>query len=475
VSWRVALPLFVIAVSLAGCATVGPDYTVPDHAMVNDARANGAFLPEHGTALDAGAPVRDDWWKLYNDPTLDALERQALQANAGLRTADANLRRAGALFAAAEAEHEITAKTSASAERTLISAESYLQEEKLPTFNVATTGIEASYDFDLFGKLRRGVEAASADAEAATAARDVVRVTVAAQVAASYVGICEAAHDIEVANRTVDVQQRGTEVAKRLFDAGLGNRLDVTRATAQLDLARAALPPLQRRHEASQYALAALLGHVPGDIPDAAKTCRSVPAPSQPIPVGDGMALLRRRPDIREAERKLAAATARIGVATADLYPSVSLGAGAGSNGLLGDYGQAPARYWSIGPLISWTIPTRSAKERVEVAKAGADVALAAFDQAVIQALKETQTALSDYAHALDRETTLRQALDEATTASKQAGDLYHAGRTPYLSALDAERTRVAAETALTDAESAVSDARIHLFYALGGGWHDGA
>jgi NodT family efflux transporter outer membrane factor (OMF) lipoprotein len=474
-NWRVALSALAAALVVAGCTTVGPDYKVPDNAMVKDPRANGAFLAEAGHAVDGSGVLRDDWWKLYEDPTLDALERQALQANIGLRVADANLRRAGAMLAAAEAEHEVTAKTSATAQRTLISAQSYLEQEKLPTFNVAVTGIEASYDFDLFGKLQRGVEAASADTEAATAARDLVRVTVAAQVASSYVGICESAHDLEIAGRTVQVQQRGADVAKRLFEAGLGNRLDVTRATAQLDLARAALPPLQRRHEASQYALAALLGHVPGDIPEAAKSCSVVPEPKQPIPVGDGMALLKRRPDIREAERKLAAATARIGVATAELYPSVSLGASLGTNGLLADYGQAPQRYWSIGPLISWTIPTRSARERVEVAKAGADVALASFDQTVIQALKETQTALSDYAHALDREETLRQALGEAVTASKQAADLYHAGRTPYLSALDAERTRVAAETALTDAESAVSEARIHLFYALGGGWQDGA
>jgi NodT family efflux transporter outer membrane factor (OMF) lipoprotein len=471
---RLAFASLAWPLVLAGCTTVGPDYRVPDKAMVNDTGANGAFLAEHGAGTDAAAPVRDDWWKLYNDATLDGLERQALQANASLRAADANLRRAGALLAAAEAEHEVTTTASATAQRTLISAQSYLQEEKLPTFNVAVTGVEASYDFDLFGKLRRGVEAASADAEAAMAARDIVRITVAAQVAASYVGICEAAHDMDVANRTVQVQQRGADVAKRLFDAGMGNRLDVTRASAQLDLARAALPPLQRRHEAAQYALAALLGHVPGDIPDAAKSCTAAPAPNQPIPVGDGMALLKRRPDIREAERKLAAATARIGIATVDLYPSVSLGASAGTNGLLADFGQAPQRSWSIGPLISWTIPTRSARERVEVAKAGADVALASFDQTVVQALKETQTALSDYAHALDREETLRQALADATTASKQAADLYRAGRTPYLSALDAERTRVTAETALTEAESTVSDTRIHLFYALGGGWQDG-
>ncbi|QWT19363.1 efflux transporter outer membrane subunit [Bacillus sp. NP157] len=466
-----ALPVLLTALALAGCASVGPDYRMPSDAMANDKRAQGAFLSSPGAAVDANAPLRDDWWKLYDDPTLDALETQALKANIGLRAADANLRRAGAMLAAAEAEHEVEAKASASADRALISAESYLQEEKLPTFNVATTGIEASYDFDLFGKLRRGVEAATADAEAAQAARDVVRVTVAAQVAASYVGICESAHDIDIASRTVAVQQRAADVATRLFDAGLGNRVDVTRAAAQVDLARAALPPLQRRHDASQYALAALLGRVPGDIPEAAKGCTAAPRPGAPIPVGDGMALLRRRPDIREAERKLAAATARIGVATAALYPSVSLGASAGTNGLLGDYGQAPARYWSIGPLISWTLPTRSARERVEVEKAGADVALAAFDQAVVTALKETQTALSDYAHALDREETLRQALQEASVASKQAADLYHAGRTPYLSALDAERTRVAAEAALTDAESTASDARIRLFFALGGGW----
>lgn len=460
-----------MAAALAGCASVGPDYKLPDEAMVNDSRANGAFVDTDATAVDASRAARDDWWKLYDDPVLDDLVTQALSANVALRAADANLRRAYTALDIADDEGGFSSEASVSVSRAEISAESLLHTEKLPVYNLAVGGVQASYEFDLFGKLRRGAEAASADAEAVKAARDLVRITVAARTAESYIGICEASHDIDVAERTVGIQQSAVNVAQRMFAAGLGNKLDITRASTQVDLARAALPPLRKRRDAAEYALAALLGHTPGDIPDAAKSCHRAPTVDTPIPVGDGMALLRRRPDIRAAERRLAAATARIGVAIGDMYPTVSLGAGAGVNGLMADYGKAPAHYWSLGPLISWSIPDHSSKLRVQLARDGADVALANFDETVLQALKETQTALSTYTHALDREAVLHQAFDEATTASSQARELYRNGRTPYLSALDAERSRVAAESALTEAESVLSESRVRLFLALGGGW----
>lgn len=468
---RLACLLGAMTVALTGCAAVGPDYKLPAEAMVNDSRANGDFVDADSPALDRSHAARDDWWKLYNDPVLDDLVKQALQANIALRVADANLRRAYTALDIAKDEGGFSSEASASVSRTEISAESLLHTEKLPVYNLAVGGVQAAYEFDLFGKIRRGAEAASADAEVTKAARDLVRITVAARVTESYIGICEASHDIEVARHTVAIQEGAANVAQRMFGAGLGNKLDVTRAATQVDLAKAALPPLLKRREASEYALAALLGHTPGDIPSHAKSCDRAPALDRPLPIGDGMALLRRRPDIRAAERRLAGATARIGVAVADMYPTVTLGGNLGTNGLLDDYNKAPAHYWSIGPLISWSIPDHSSKLRVQLARDGADVALASFDETVLQALKETQTALSTYTHALDREETLQRAFEEATTASRQARELYSNGRTPYLSALDAERSRVQAEAALTEAESVVSEARVGLFLALGGGW----
>ena len=270
---RLACLLGAMTVALTGCAAVGPDYKLPAEAMVNDSRANGDFVDADSPALDRSHAARDDWWKLYNDPVLDDLVKQALQANIALRVADANLRRAYTALDIAKDEGGFSSEASASVSRTEISAESLLHTEKLPVYNLAVGGVQAAYEFDLFGKIRRGAEAASADAEVTKAARDLVRITVAARVTESYIGICEASHDIEVARHTVAIQEGAANVAQRMFGAGLGNKLDVTRAATQVDLAKAALPPLLKRREASEYALAALLGHTPGDIPSHAKSC----------------------------------------------------------------------------------------------------------------------------------------------------------------------------------------------------------
>ena len=463
--------LVTIGLLLSGCAAVGPDYRLPDRAVVKRPEAQAAFVDVDTATVDTSHAAADAWWKLYDDPTLDALETQAFKANAALREAEAHLRQAYAMLDAARAEGGLTGGASASASRNQLSAESYLQSDKLPVFTLSSVAASASYEFDLFGKLRRATEASAADAEATRAARDLVRTTVAAEVARSYLGQCEATHDLSVAQETLRIQEQVLSTTTRMMAAGRGTRIDVTRATTQRDLARAELPPIEKRRDASRYALAALTGETPGRLPSAVEACDEAPHLSTPIPVGDGATLLRRRPDVRQAERHLAAATARIGVATAELYPDITLGAGLGSNGTLADVGQAPARYWSLGPLISWTVPTRSSHARVRASEAGADTELAAFDQTVLTALKEAQTTLSDYARALDRQALLKQALNDATQASSDAQTLFRAGRSPYLSSLDAERTRVSTEHALADADREVTEAQVNLFFALGGGW----
>ena len=468
---RLLLGPLAIALALAGCKTVGPDYHVPAEAAINRPEAQKPFLDEHSTATDNHAPVIGRWWKLYDDPVLDTLVEQALYSNANLRAASANLQRAYASYDEVRAQGDVSATASASAERALISAESYLQTEKLPTFNLASAGLSASYELDLFGKLKRATEAAGASTEATVAAMDLARITVAAQVARSYLESCHANHELSIAQHSLDLQQRNAEVTQQLLNAGRGNRIDLSRAKAQVDILRASLPPIEARKKAAQYMLANLLGRTPGDIPAAVDQCHDAPELKQPIPIGDGMTLLKRRPDVREAERKLAVATARIGIATAELYPSVTLGAGVGENGTLNDFAKAPTRYWSIGPLITWTLPSRGAHARIRATEAGADAALAQFDQTVLNALQETQTALSNYARALDRQASLHQALDEASHAAEQNRRLYQAGRSPYLSSLDAERTRASTAAAAADADSAVSQAQVALFLALGGGW----
>ncbi|PZR52215.1 MAG: RND transporter, partial [Stutzerimonas stutzeri] len=222
---------------------------------------------------------------------------------------------------------------------------------------------------------------------------------------------------------------------------------------------------------AALYRLAALLGHTPGELPERAAACNHAPQLSQPIPLGDGAALLRRRPDIRAAERSLAAATAQIGVATAMMYPQISLGGTAGYTGMLEHLGDAVTRRWAFGPSISWHVPTQVDRARVRAMEAGADAALARFDGVVLEALRETQTLLSRYAHDLQRDQALHEARDAARNAADHTRRLYQEGRLGYLDSLDAERTLANAQAALAASQAQLSLDQVDLFLALGGGW----
>lgn len=458
------------ALALAGCTTVGPNYRVPETAAVRTPATQGAFLGADQAPVSTEAPP-PGWWRLYQDPTLNALEEQALAANTDLRVAAANLARAQAVVAEARAARDPTLSVSGGAQRALESAETFLREEPLPVENLADVGASVSYQVDLVGKLRRASEAAQADAEASQAALDLARVSVAAEVAAAYVDACSANEQLAAAEHSVALQARNLEVTQRLANAGRGQALDVTRARGQLSQLRAASPVYAARRQAALFRLAALTGHAPADFPKAVADCAAPPALTRSIPVGDGAALLRRRPDVRQAERSLHGATARIGVATAALYPTVSLGLSAGSTGLLAHLGDDAANRWSLGGLISWTLPAGGERARIRQADAAADAALARFDGVVLNALRETETSLAVYAKDLQRNAELRAARDEAATAQAQAQRLYTAGRAPYLTGLDATRTLATAEAALAASNGQVASDQVKLFLALGGGW----
>jgi NodT family efflux transporter outer membrane factor (OMF) lipoprotein len=332
--------------------------------------------------------------------------------------------------------------------------------------------VSVSYQADLVGKIARAVEAAGDDVQAMQAAYDLARVTVAADTARAYAESCAVGRQIQVARHSVDLQEQFVRLTEQRVHAGRGTALDISRARGQLEQLHAALPPLQAQQRTAQYRLAVLTGDTPGALPAAITQCETPPQLSQPIPVGDGASLLRRRPDIRQAERTLAGAVARIGVVTADLYPSISIGLSAGSTGTLAQFGAANAFRWNLGPLISWTLPsTGSVRSRIAQAEAGSDAALARFDASVLNALRETESALTLYARELDRNAALRLARDQGALASQQARTLYRYGRTDFLTTLDAERTLAAAESALTASDAQLTTDQIALFLALGGGW----
>jgi NodT family efflux transporter outer membrane factor (OMF) lipoprotein len=462
------------------CTTVGPDYHLPSDAAVNRTEAASPFVSASDVAA-SHAPftadaLPDHWWRLYQNDTLDALIEKAFAANRDLRAAAANLARSRALLVEAEELRAPGIGVNAAPGYGRESAATRGLRESLPDAGFYDAGARVSYQIDLFGKISRAIEAAGADAEAAQAAYDLARVTVAADTARAYADACSSRQQMQVARRSVELQQEFVKLNERRVRAGRGSALDTSRARGQLEQLRAVLPPLEAQHRIAQYRLAVLTGEVPGVLSKDIDRCSQAPLLAHAIPVGDGAALLRRRPDIRQAERTLAGATARIGAATADLYPSISLGLSAGSTGLLSDFGAANTFRWSIGPLISWTLPaTGPARSRIVQAEAASEAALARFDSVVLNALRETESALTVYARELDRNAALRASRDQSTLASQQARALYRYGRTDFLTTLDADRSLATAESALAASDAQLAANQVALFLALGGGWEAAA
>ncbi|MGI4849850.1 MAG: efflux transporter outer membrane subunit [Janthinobacterium lividum] len=459
-----------LASLLAACTTVGPNYRVAAEAVVNrpQAAAQFAAAADRNFRSDALPP---QWWRLYHDATLDGLIAKAFAANTDLRVAAANLERAQAAVREVEGAREPELALKAAPGYGRPSAVSLAQPAAFSDSYNYDVGAAVSYQVDLVGKITRAVEAASADAEAAQAAADLAHVMVAAHTAAAYVDNCATGQQIAVAQKSVDTQREFANLTQQRVTAGRGNVLETSRAQAQLEQLRSALPSLLAAHRVAQYRLSVLTGEVPGQLAPQLDACVAPPVLAQPIPVGDGAALLRRRPDIRQAERGVASASARIGVATAALYPSISLGLSVGSTGLVDEFGAGNAFRWGLGPLISWSLPSAGTHSRIAQAQAADVAAVARFDAAVLKALLETESALTTYARELDRNAALRAARDQSALASRQSAELYRYGRTDFLTTLDAERTLASAESALAASDGKLASDQVTLFMALGGGW----
>lgn len=454
------------ALLIAGCVA-GPTYRVPTTAVAERPSAALPFLGQEDAGMtQADLPAR--WWRLYGDARLDAYVEEALAANTDLRAADANLRRASSVVREAEAGRTATTSVSGQA----LGARTRGPSADLPGAFSYSLGFGVNYPLDLAGGIRRGIDAAYVQAEATQAARDQVRVIVAAAVARSYARICTANVSLDAARGVAAIQQSTLDVATRLAKGGRGTRFDIDRARAAAYAANAAIPDIVAARRAALLELTALMGRTPAEYPRDVESCATIPSIARPIPVGDGAMLLKRRPDIRMAERELAAATATIRIAEAELYPEISLGGSAGAAGRVGDL-LAPSSFgFNLGPLVSWSFPNRTiARARIEQAGADAEASLARFDGSVLRALQQTETALSAYARARDRLQDLELAAQAAGKASTDAETLQRFGRTPFLDVLNAQASYADAQASLSAARATLVDRQIDLFLALGGGW----
>jgi NodT family efflux transporter outer membrane factor (OMF) lipoprotein len=457
---------------LSACTVVGPDYKLPDDAAVNRPDLQGELAGSSTNVVSA--PVPADWWRLYHDPKLDELVRQALVSSTDLRVAAANLQRARFQMSEADAAGGWSGTAKAGAQRLQESGQAFLQPEKVPVANVGDVGLTTSYQFDLFGVLQRGIEAAQANADATQAAADTARITLVADVVRAYTQVCAANEERNIALHSLDLQKQSLSLTQRLRDAGRGDETQVTRSQTQFRSLRADLPRYEASQKAALYRLSMLLARPLNQLPHGVAECAELPHIAQVMPVGDGAALLKRRPDVRQAERRLAMSTAGIGVATGELYPDISIGATVGTVGILDELGDPSTNRWGFGGVINWTIPSNGARARIHIAEASNQVALAHFDGVVLNAIREAQTGLSQYTSLLQRRDALVETEESARQAAEQTHRFFLAGRESFLADLQATRTYTDVTAQLAAANTQVAMGQIDLFLALGGGWENG-
>jgi multidrug efflux pump len=449
---------------LSGCMLVGPNYKTPPTPMP------AAFANQTQAGLSSDT-VETAWWRGFQDERLNQLVELALANNHDLRVATARIREARALLSETTFDRypTVTAQGSYTRER--------LSEAVAPTpdrdIELYEAGFDATWELDFFGRVRRSIEASAADVGAAEANFRDAMVSLLAEVARNYFVLRGTQHRLAVARRNAENQRQTLDLTIALLEGGRGTELDTSRAEAQLTSTLASIPPLETAIKAAMYRLGVLIGQPPTALePELSKP---LPLPALPtfVALGTPADLLRRRPDIRVTERNLAAATARVGVETADLFPRVTLlGSVALQAGSFLDLGKGGSDTFAIGPSIFWAaFDLGRVRARIRGADARTEAALALYEQRVLLALEETENALVDFTRQQARRDLLRASAQASEKAQNLASQRYQFGVTDFLTVLDAERTLLAAQDLLADSETLTATALVAVYKALGGGW----
>ncbi len=457
------LMLAASALTLSACA-VGPRYHAPSEPPV----ALTALDPH---LVAAPQPPAADWWRTFGDPELDRLIGRALASNLDVRIALDRVREARALFRDTELDQLPRVTTSASYTRSKEQAPGFSKNRV--NIEQADIGFDAAWEIDLFGRVRHQVESAKADAEAARADLRNAQVTVAAEVARNYLELRGAQTRRAVAEENARTQQDTLRLTEVRYQIGPGDPVDVESARARLNATEAAIPGLRTAEAQAAHRLAVLVGQRPGALDAelaAPMAAAQAPAPTA-VPIGEASSFLRRRPDVQAAERRLAAETARTGVATADLFPRITITGFVGFlSGDLSSLFKSGSQAWSVSPTLTWPgLDFGGAHARLRAQQARGDASLALYDQTVLRAVEDLQNALVAY-----RERQVQVvSLTQQVAASRRAADLAHIrykeGRIDFLRVLDAERTRLGAEDDLAQAQTAANVDVVSIYKALGG------
>jgi outer membrane protein, multidrug efflux system len=455
------------AALLAGCA-VGPNYEAPK-----------ASVPAHWASPLAGGETNGPaelaaWWRGFNDTNLDSLIALAIQSNLPLRIAEAHVREA-------RAERDVVAGRLWPAVGSSVSYSRNRWAQHSPfalppgsaDYNLYNAGFDAAWELDVFGGTRRAVQAAGAEIGAAEAGQRGVLISLLAEVARNYVESRGYQQRLVITRHNIGVQKDALDLTRSRYRNGLANDLDVQQAAALLAATESQVPSLETGFAEAVHHLSVLLGQPPGTLMDEMSVQKPIPLTPPAVPVGLPSELLQRRPDIQRAERELAAATARIGVAKADLLPKFSLLGFAGLESISADnwfdYG---SRAWSAGPTVRWELfEAGRIRANIRVQNARQEQALETYQQTVLVALEDSENALVAYA----REQTRRESLLRSVRADQQAVELstqlYKSGLVDFLRVLDSERSLYLAQDALVQSDQGISLDLVQLYKALGGGW----
>ena len=463
---KIAPRLTLLSLAFLVSCTAGPDYqsAMPLH------------VAQPFTSPGADASSTGDvtvWWRKFNEPKLNSLIARALDANQDLKIAASRVAEAKAARTIARADFFPQVTSGGGATRSQTSEGASQQGLGGQTSNFFNLNLDASWEPDIFGGTRRNVEAATADVQAAAESMRDVRVGLVAEVATAYLELRGFQARRSVAERNLKSQRDTLELTRSRQAAGVANDLDVARAEAQTEATAATLPVFEANLRRSIYRLGVLLGSPPGSVTDELIAARAQPLVPPAVPVGLPSDLVRRRPDVRRSERELAAATARIGVAVAELYPRFSLTARVGVSAVEAkELFKGKGGLWSLGPSLNWPVFTAGKiRGNIAVQNARQERSALLFEKTVYLALEDVESSLISFGQEQKRYASLTRSVNATRRASSLANDRYKAGLENFLTVLEADRQLLAAEDAQVSSQTQVSLNLVRLYKALGGGW----
>jgi NodT family efflux transporter outer membrane factor (OMF) lipoprotein len=455
--------LFFCVLAMTGC-TVGPDYHPQD--------ANVPLTWTDTTSIKDSSAYADlvHWWTDFDDPNLTSLVERAINSNLDLLQAQVRIRQARAARGIAAGGLWPSASATGSYQRGRFPVSG---EPDITTRNLFQTGLDAVWEIDVFGGVRRGVEAADADIQFAVEDHRDVLVTLVSEVALNYIKLRGFQQEIVIARNNLAAQRQTAELTRKLFQGGLVGNLDVANADAQVATTASQIPQMEAAAQQAIYNLSVLLGLEPAALLKELSPTNSIPATPPEVPIGIPSELLRRRPDIRRAEAQIHSTTARIGVATADLFPKFSLtGSVNFQNDQLHSLINRENRFWTVGPAVDWQIFSAGrVRSNIELQKALQQELVLAYQKTVLTALQDVENALLSYAKEHERRENLVDAVAANRKAVELATQLYTQGQTDFLNVLNAQRSSFISEDSLVQSTRNLSTDLVALYKALGGGW----